>query len=1275
MKNSIRRLLALVLVVCLVCPLALNAQAATRLDSGVRTTSISWGKLLAGLWDYLRDQYQEPEETQPETEPPVETEAPSVGNSEDPGMELALVENQDTVSPKVMMRESVYAADENDPVAQAELGENNVVYYPSTFFDYDINTINQTMADLEVQYAVDNGLSTSSSGWSWKGLYFGEGGSTTGRNNREVSRTGSAVSGEASYTQAGSVRYSALASGNVTNAKTNYYYLENDNYYPVTVTRTSSGWISTTYTYTLYANGKQIWNGTTTSTSNTFNGVTLHTRSAETTSVTSSTYAHWVKWGGNDTAAQGPYIHSGMTTGQLVNGVPQFQAPYASRLFDDSVVNGKDRYTNVGLPFVYDKETGYYTFDSSFNGAYFPNGVAASDVNLVLLDAPTVKQGYKQVNGQWRQAYNTCFMPFDKPAATAQNTTITQTDGTERSTSAYRVTTGNYYFSMITSVPFNMTENGRINPSDDQSDEIAFEFSGDDDVWVFIDDVLILDLGGIHDAVSGKIDFAANEVTFWTCASGMAVGDATGTYGPATDGEPISQGAIFNDGETVGKLNTNRATFAATDNHTMTIVYVERGANLSNNKIRFNLPQKDYIAVSKNIDENLYQNTDETTVVDQITDELFATLNQRDFTYILYKNGAAMTGVRFSRYDASGNFVGNGSTASDGTFNVKNGETVRFYDVDFNGTNSYHVAELDPDAGSRNNAWGAASWAHTINTAYASSATVVPNADAFISDAITTQGSSEAVDVIYFTNTNKLLSPVADIADDEYVIDFGLAVELNPLANDTYSATTDTLTLAGISDAAEGTFGETVTGKYGNLEIKNGKVVYTLTKQFTGPDVFYYQVGLTSGADDLEGTVGTITIMPASTMYYEESFADLKLTGNWQDKGTAQGGYQEEGRVGTTSDSPYGSDKLYMNNSGDSHGTSKYVNTTNAASVFSYTFTGTGTALYARTSDRSAYMMITVKDEAGNVAYTWNRNTIYKPVEETELDDNTLYNIPVFYWTADSYGTYTVEVALTKAMLVNGSYYRGCDFYLDGIRVYNPANACTGETADSTMIEDAYRRDGEAYITVDSLRNKLLNDSTKYAPAVDAEGNPIVDENGEPVYEIEWDGVNYVVFTDSNGAIQDAQTYQSAGPKEEVYMKNGQSVTFSLDNWDQNRNKIFLGIKAPSGSGTVIINGTEIAINNTTDIYYEITKYAEVANNVATFKITAGSALISVSTIKVTGTADFTIVSGGPKEPEEIETYDLPEEPEATEEPEVIEETEATAVPEVTEVPAPEAGE
>ncbi|MGN1181744.1 MAG: hypothetical protein ACI4SR_01970, partial [Faecalibacillus sp.] len=90
-------------------------------------------------------------------------------------------------------------------------------------------------------------------------------------------------------------------------------------------------------------------------------------------------------------------------------------------------------------------------------------------------------------------------------------------------------------------------------------------------------------------------------------------------------------------------------------------------------------------------------------------------------------------------------------------------------------------------------------------------------------------------------------------------------------------------------------------------------------------------------------------------------------------------------------------------------------------------------------------------------------------------------------------------------------------------------------------------------------------------------------------------------------------------------------VTFSLTDWDANTNKIYLGIKAPVGSGTVSINGNTLNINNATDCYYDISGYANITIDedgvkTATFEVKATSSLISVTNIKVTGNAKFTIV-------------------------------------------------
>ena len=193
---------------------------------------------------------------------------------------------------------------------------------------------------------------------------------------------------------------------------------------------------------------------------------------------------------------------------------------------------------------------------------------------------------------------------------------------------------------------------------------------------------------------------------------------------------------------------------------------------------------------------------------------------------------------------------------------------------------------------------------------------------------------------------------------------------------------------------------------------------------------------------------------------------------------------------------------------------------------------------------------------------------------------------------------------------------------MDGIRVINPLN-----TADenASIASAAYAADGEANMAVVTLREKLIQEAQL---------------NSDDT--ISWNkGDNFVIFTDTNGTVQSAEEYRSNGPKEEVYLNAGQSITFSLSNWDANSNKIYLGIKAPHGNGTVNINNNIIVINNAVDCYYDITRYATinevpiqddngntVTKKVATFRITAGdNVLISVTNIKVTGNVKFVIVN------------------------------------------------
>lgn len=907
-------------------------------------------------------------------------------------------------------------------------------------------------------------------------------------------------------------------------------------------------------------------------------------------------YAHYNYWTGlltakntissNDKNQKG-YVYQGLVADEMENGQIKFNVPDGG-IFDPTDTTKKSVYTKVGLPFVYNKSTHYYTFDASQDSARFAEA-PASGINLTWNNKPQYNKNNNKANTHLG------FYPF--------NSGVTETNG-----NLELVGNADYHFGMAASIDFNMTTDGKLNDKD-----IKFSFAGDDDVWVFIDGKLVLDLGGIHDSVSAEINFAANTYS-------ITPTDPKTTKGGFTvDGSKADlSGNLFNADEVTGKLNTTLQTFAATTNHTLTIYYLERGQGASNCKIEFNLPQKDYISVTKAIDDYLYdnseniaQNTDGTKLT--VSDELKESLRNRAYTYTLYCDNKAVAGAQYIIYNENGESTDTGYTGDDGTFQVKYGETVRIIQDNLDG--KYKVVESGLTDAYITPGWTDSGHAATTYESAGS-------ANALTSEIVTAKGSGEATDYINFTCTNKLKYPVADIAEDIVVIDYGIPDAIDVLSNDTYTVAGYNLTLAGLGASeteAKDSTAQALTGTYGTAEIQNGKVVYTLSKQMTGIETIYYRVGL-NGNTSSEMGVGKLTIIPATTMYYEENFSNMVTfndgkSSGWETEGTAQTDPQEPGVVGTVGDSPYGSDAAYLNDSGDSNGSSMYVDTTAGAASFSYTFTGTGTSFFARTTSNSGYMRVVITGTDGKTVYTGYRDTSYKNAEGTiggdiNVTGGTLYNIPVFTYETENYGTYKVTVTIAGG--ANAQNY-GKEFWLDGIRVVKPLNP---KDENVSVANSAYATDGEANMTVETLRQKLLVEYTTE------------DDNGNMV----WDGVNFVVFTDTNGQITLASEYKSNGPKEEVYLNNGQSVTFSLYDWDANTNKIYLGIKAPTGSGSVSINGNPLNINNATDCYYDISSYADITTDkdgvkkTATFKVEATSSLISVTNIKVTGNAKFTIV-------------------------------------------------
>ena len=143
-----------------------------------------------------------------------------------------------------------------------------------------------------------------------------------------------------------------------------------------------------------------------------------------------------------------------------------------------------------------------------------------------------------------------------------------------------------FFFGVHMQTEFSVPTNGQVlNPSGENKD-MVYEFSGDDDVWVYIDGILIGDVGGIHDAQDLSINFATGEVVVKNHANGSHVHRTT-IYDMvvAAIGEEAAQERFRWKVEEDGSIKT----YASGTYHTMDFFYLERGAGKSNMKIKYNL--------------------------------------------------------------------------------------------------------------------------------------------------------------------------------------------------------------------------------------------------------------------------------------------------------------------------------------------------------------------------------------------------------------------------------------------------------------------------------------------------------------------------------------------------------------------------------------------------------------------------------------------------------------------------------------------------------------
>ena len=491
-----------------------------------------------------------------------------------------------------------------------------------------------------------------------------------------------------------------------------------------------------------------------------------------------------------------------------------------------------------------------------------------------------------------------------------------------------------------------------------------------------------------------------------------------------------------------------------------------------------------------------------------------------------------------------------------------------------------------------------------------------------------------------FANTTVAFAVIwnATLNPDTVIIDYGLPVDIDVTTNDTLQGTVLGITAEKpgiIADTGTSntrmTSGTTAEGKYGNAELNGTIVRYTPGTTGMGePDAVYYESQVDyynkNGVKQTVYMYSTVTVIPATTVYYEDTF--LTLEGNWTQMGeVVDDATQAQDRPGENkiaadldADNNYGFDASYESMSLYSLGSAKKASVNkDTFATAAFTFYGTGFDVIGLTSNQTGMLVIKVtaaediKAADGSVLYTkgavvatklvdtyygYTQNASGEWVKEAN-NPNALYQVPVMKIDDLDYGKYDVLITAsynatfdhtTGTTVDNGdgttsTVKDGYDLYLDAIRVYNPTGN-QNETANN-----AYVKDNEGWPVITELRDNVIA-----AAKVNSER------------------LNGTVFIDCNDGTYEMADYVSYGPNNELYLAAGQAITFNVTASDLIAD-VQLGVKVGNGgSVTYKINNDEYTVDTTTDMYYSIKDY--ISGTITIQNVSGG--ILSLTTIKVT---------------------------------------------------------
>ena len=710
-------------------------------------------------------------------------------------------------------------------------------------------------------------------------------------------------------------------------------------------------------------------------------------------------------------------------------------------------------------------------------------------------------------------------------------------------------------------------------------DNLYFEFSGDDDVYMYVNGVLALDLGGAHGICTKRVNL-----------------------------KDVATKCHLTPGEVA----------------TFTFFYMERNSDASNFKIETNmeLVQRD-INVEKKAYDTSYANEYASGT---------AVINGTTVAYDLIvtnKSNSPMSQIKLTDTDSLGGNVTIGSGApvtpdvtpgtpdkDKGTVNLGEKDYV-FYRTDSNGTEvansrenfadlkalSDEIAKLELPAG------------QSLHVRFLTAKTEI-NASKIL-DYINTVEVSATVggQALSDKASHELYSYNANDTGRTYVVDFGLPLEITGIF--------DTSAKDNIVDVS---LSPNNVQKYGTVTIApngfNTTLTYTRTadKTINEPETITLDVVYKIGNSNIK-LEKTLTIIPASNVYYEDSLATFTDgTGAAKDaKWSIDGQATDEQKSATQaleqlgSSGIYGKDAAYNSSSKLSMGTAHKVTVT-AAMLEAYnggnkdnfawptaqfTFKGTGFDIISLTDNTSGAIVVDVykgsKTEGSKPVHSYLVNNYYgytynQETQKWEVDKNAganaIYQIPVMKVTGLDYGEYTAVIEVFYNSFFDMNYDEKSEnnqysFWLDAVRIYDPMDEYAG-----------YTQDNEGYPQYIKLHDEVVKE--KATPNVNA------------------------LFIDGKENATIAE-YANYGPNNEVYLMNGQAITFKIPQ-NANVDSIQIGAKAPDGKpAQMAVNADEpVEISTATEMYYKINVNVSTADQTVVIANKDGTGILSLTNLKIT---------------------------------------------------------